>query len=137
MKASSRLRRFNAAMRKIAEADAKYWATWHERTKAEDGLMSILTKREARRVDWLRLDLNTCRQKVGKALDNKRGWEPMYDKVNKRWITILPYDKLPFLWRVVGHHFDYGASGDPDKEIRRIYHFRKDYIDRTVWGPGN
>jgi len=101
----------------------------------EDEMCGLLSSREKRRVDWLRLDLNKCREKVGAALDNKRGWEKQWDETNKQWKTVLPYTKLPFLWRVVAYFF---TDADSRKEVRpgqfvyRYYWFRKEHIERVT-----
>jgi hypothetical protein len=130
MKPDPRLRRFRVLKRRVETARSKELAARREAIQAEDKMLAMLSKREARRLDWYVRDPNKAQDRIGNALRDKRGWESRYDERNKRNLAVLPYGKLPFLWRVVSHYIDGGQTRDPTGEVRVAYMFHDSYVEK-------
>jgi hypothetical protein len=116
------------------QAQAKKWVAHHEAMKVEDEVCGILTKREARRVDYLRQNLTLCHQKVGKALHGYSGWHKLIRRDPKRDPLLFwkSYDELPFYWRVVGRYFgwDGGTHRPAGAKYELHYVFLENGIER-------
>jgi hypothetical protein len=127
------LANLNLAFELADQANAKKWAAHRESLEAEDKIDVALTKRELKRVDYLRRGGDDCREKVGRALSHYPDWTRLWDERKRRYIDFKPYALLPLYWRVIAHYLDFGTLTRPGVPYTLMFHFgwRRDGVIRT------
>lgn len=123
------LQKYEEACQVVREAKQKRW-------EARRGIDKVLNKWEERQVYSLRDNLLVCYAKVGAALSKYHGWRwgPTGDGPGL-YGWVIPYDRLPFYWRVVAFYFsasvgEHKFTNKKGKTVCWLYFFHEDCVER-------